>query len=67
MDQLEKSKPPHYLGHRKRLRDRFLKTGLEGFAEHKVVELLLTWAIPRKDIKEPAKDLLTRFNGLLRE
>jgi DNA repair protein RadC len=64
MDQQEDPKPPHYLGHRKRLRDRFLKTGLEGFAEHEVVELLLTLAIPRKDVKEPAKDLLARFGSL---
>ena len=37
---------PHYHGHRKRLRERFLKSGLAGFAEHEVVELLLTLAIP---------------------
>ena len=55
---------PHYLDHRQRLRKRFLKNGLAGFAEHEVVELLLTLAIPRKDVKQPAKALLARFGNL---
>ena len=55
---------PHYHGHRKRLRERFLKSGLAGFAEHEVIELLLTLAIPRADVKEPAKALLQRFGSL---
>ena len=55
---------PHYHGHRKRLRERFLKSGLAGFAEHEVVELLLTLAIPRSDVKRPAKALLERFGSL---
>jgi DNA repair protein RadC len=45
---------PHYLGHRKRLRDRFLKAGFEGLNDYEIVELLLTLAIPRSDVKEPA-------------
>ncbi len=56
--------PPHYHGHRKRLRERFVKNGLSGFAEHEVMELLLTLAIPRSDVKRPAKALLERFGGL---
>ncbi len=55
---------PHYLGHRKRLRERFLKTGFAGFADHEIVELLLTLAIPRGDVKQPAKELLRRFGSL---
>ncbi len=55
---------PHYHGHRKRLRDRFLKSGFDGFAEHEVVELLLTLAIPRSDVKQQAKALLNRFGSL---
>jgi DNA repair protein RadC len=58
------SDPPHFLGHRQRLRDRFLKAGLDGMAEHEVVELLLTLAIPRSDVKQPAKALLARFGSL---
>ena len=55
---------PHYHGHRKRLRGRFLDSGLAGFAEHEVIELLLTLAIPRSDVKQPAKALLERFGSL---
>jgi DNA repair protein RadC len=55
---------PHYFGHRKRLRERFLKNGLGGFADYEVVELLLTLAIPRLDVKKPAKALIARFGNL---
>jgi len=55
---------PHYHGHRQRLRDRFLKSGLAGFADYEVVELLLTLAIPRSDVKPPAKALIARFGNL---
>ncbi len=55
---------PHYLGHRQRLRDRFLRSGLDGFADYEVVELLLTLAIPRSDVKQPAKALIARFGNL---
>ena len=58
------NEPPHYLGHRKRLRERFLKGGLTGFADHEVVELLLTLCIPRRDVKSSAKALLARFGSL---
>jgi len=54
----------HYHGHRQRLRDRFLKSGLDGFANYEVVELLLTLAIPRSDVKQPAKALIARFGNL---
>jgi DNA repair protein RadC len=55
---------PHYLGHRQRLRERFLKSGLDGLADYEVVELLLTLAIPRSDVKQPAKALIARFGNL---
>lgn len=55
---------PHYHGHRERLRQRFLKSGLDGFADYEVVELLLTLAIPRSDVKQPAKELISRFGDL---
>lgn len=55
---------PHYHGHRQRLRERFLKSGLDGFADYEVVELLLTLAIPRSDVKRPAKALIARFGNL---
>lgn len=55
---------PHYHGHRQRLRERFLKSGLESFADYEAVELLLTLAIPRKDVKVPAKLAIERFGSL---
>jgi DNA repair protein RadC len=51
-------------GHRKRLRERFLRSSLEGFHDYEVVELLLTFAIPRRDVKPLAKALVARFKGL---
>ena len=51
-------------GHRKRLRERFLRSSLEGFHDYEVVELLLTYAIPRRDVKPLAKALIKRFKGL---
>jgi len=53
-----------YHGHRQRLRERFLKSGLAGFADYEVIELLLTLAIPRSDVKQPAKGLIARFGTL---
>ncbi len=55
---------PHYYGHRQRLRERFERAGFDGFAPHEVLELLLTLAIPRKDVKQQAKALLARFGSL---
>ncbi len=51
-------------GHRQRLRERFLRSGYEGFSDYEVVELLLTLAIPRSDVKQPAKALIERFGNL---
>jgi len=48
-------------GHRKRLRDKFLNTGLDGFQDYEVIELLLTLATPRKDCKDAAKAALKKF------
>ena len=52
-------------GHRERLRHRFHEIGLEDFREdYEVLELLLQFAIPYKDTKEPAKRLIDRFGSL---
>ena len=51
-------------GHRKRLREKFLSSGLAGFHDYEVVELLLTLATPRKDCKEAAKAALKHFKTL---
>lgn len=55
---------PTYLGHRQRLRERFLRSGFSGFADYEIVELLLTLAIPRRDVKPAAKALLARFGSV---
>ena len=51
-------------GHRQRLRSRFIRSGLEGLQDYEAVELLLTYAIPRRDVKPLAKLLLERFGNL---
>jgi len=51
-------------GHRKRLRARFAAGGIGALAEYEVLELLLAYAIPRKDTKPIAKTLLARFGTL---
>lgn len=58
---MEQPPPHHGHGHRERLRDRFLKAGFSGMSQHEVIEVLLTLAIPRSDVKERAKALLERF------
>ena len=52
------------LGHRKRLREKFIKSGLAGFHDYEIIELLLTLGTPRQDRKQQAKDALKRFKTL---
>lgn len=51
-------------GHRQRLRERFLKSGLDGFEPHNVLELLLFYALPQRDTNELAHQLLDEFGSL---
>lgn len=51
-------------GHRKRLRQRYLTQGLEGFQPHEALELLLFYAIPRRDTNLLAHQLIDRFGSL---
>ncbi len=51
-------------GHRVRLRESFIETGIEGMADHQVLELLLTYALPRVDVNPLAHRLLDRFGSL---
>ncbi len=57
----EPGAPPHYLGHRERLRERFRKGGADALAEYELIELILFRAMPRRDVKPLAKNLLARF------
>src|SRR5262245_50328877 len=59
-----KAQEPGPLGHRARLRQRFIHSGLESFAPHEALEILLTLAIPQRDVKPQAKRLLERFGSL---
>ncbi|MCE5335157.1 MAG: DNA repair protein RadC [Desulfobacteraceae bacterium] len=56
---------PGLEGHRQRLRQRFRMDGLAGFHDHEILELLLTFAIPRRDVKPIAKALLASFGSNL--
>ncbi|MBR5216915.1 MAG: DNA repair protein RadC [Oscillospiraceae bacterium] len=51
-------------GHRQRKKQRFLQHGLDSFADHEVLELLLFYAIPRRDTNETAHRLLEHFGTL---
>ncbi|MBI2071239.1 MAG: DNA repair protein RadC [Elusimicrobia bacterium] len=51
-------------GHRRRLRRRLENGGLNGFQDYEILEILLTYAIARKDTKPPAKALLQEFKSL---
>ncbi len=63
---MTKQLPTKHLGegHRKRLRERFLQSGLDGFLDYEIVELLLTLGTPRRDCKQQAKAAIAQFNGL---
>ena len=58
------SDKPHYVNHRKRLRERFQKAGADGMHHYELLELLLTYSIPRRDVKPIAKTLIDRFGSL---
>jgi DNA repair protein RadC len=51
-------------GHRKRLRERFLKSGIEGFQDYEIVELLISLGRPRVNCKPQAKEAIRRFKNL---
>lgn len=51
-------------GHRQRLKERFLRDGLDGFEKHNMLELLLFYALPQRDTNPIAHALLRRFGSL---
>ena len=50
--------------HRQRIRKSFIKVEKSAQSEKALLELLLTYSIPRKDVEPLAKALLTKFNGI---
>ena len=51
-------------GHRARLREKYLMGGPDGFLDYEILELLLTYAVPRKDVRPLAKNLIAEFHSL---
>jgi len=58
---VDEAQEPHYLGHRDRLRERFLLGGPHTLPDYELMELVLFAAIPRRDVKPLAKHLLGKF------
>ncbi len=56
--------PPHYHGHRERMKERFQNVGHQGFADYEMLEMLLYRSIRQGDTKPLAKALLSRFGSL---
>ena len=54
--------PEDRLGHRQRLREKFERHEQEAFLDYELLELILTYSIPRRDVKPIAKDLMNRFH-----
>jgi DNA repair protein RadC len=59
----EEAAPPHYAGHRERLRERFRKGGGTALNDYEFLELILFRAMPRRDVKPIAKALIARFGS----
>src|ERR687885_771253 len=57
--------PPHYHGHRERLRARLRQAGAEALADYELLELVLFRALPRRDVKPLAKILLAKFGSFV--
>lgn len=51
-------------GHRERMKSRFIQAGPDGFNDHNLLEMLLFYALPRKDTNELAHDILNHFGSL---
>lgn len=60
----ESDEHPHFLNHRSRLRERFLKQGIDGLQDYEIIELFLTFVIPQKDVKKEAKEVIERFGSV---
>jgi DNA repair protein RadC len=54
---------PHYQGHRARLRGRLREAGAEAVSDYELLELVLFRAIPQRDVKPLAKDLIATFGS----
>jgi len=57
------SEAPHYHGHRERLRGRFRQAGADSLSDYELLELVLFRAIPQRDVKPLAKNLIAKFGS----
>src|ERR1700722_5099856 len=55
--------PPHYHGHRMRLRERFRNAGASALSDYELLEMVLFRVIPRGDVKPLAKTLIKAFGS----
>jgi hypothetical protein len=62
---LQEREQKDYEGHRQRLKKRFAETGFQGFQDYEALEFLLYFALPRRDTKHIARNLLRRFNNFI--
>ena len=60
----QKTADKHYKGHRDRLRQKFINGGAEALQDYEMLELIMFRAIPRRDVKPMAKDLIKKFGDL---
>ena len=59
----EAAPPPGHLGHRERMRQKLLAAGPDALLDHEMLEMVLFLALPRRDTKPIARDLLARFGS----
>ena len=64
MAQNNNRKPSIHTGHRQRVKEEFLTRGVEGWEDHKILELLLFYALPQGDVNPLAHELINRFGSL---
>jgi DNA repair protein RadC len=60
----QNTKKSVHAGHRERVRENVLKNGFEQLEDHRLLELLLFYSIPREDTNELAHNLLNKFGSL---
>ena len=61
----EGKKPGIHAGHRQRTKEEFIQRGLNGVPEHKVLEMILFYSIPRGDVNPLAHQLIDHFGSLV--
>ena len=64
MEKGSKMSKPQYLGHRKRLKTKYLENSINGWLGHEILEFALFYAVPRKDTKPLAKQLLSKYSNI---